>query len=592
VLVALAGCGFSHGTAVGDHAPIVDDSAADFAAGTTSEVAIDPLGLIVPDAFARTGLHARGYRTHQLTTTTTWADLTDALLGPMAGERYGERPVTDWMNDRPHGLGLTAADVDSFTVVYDGELYLAGPTTLQLGCDDLGFLEIELPDGGQLVRCIWNQPAPSSIALTPPAPGWYPIRGAVSEAAGVANFLLSQVISGVPQPIAPKVLRARVTDAHGAIVIGANDRIFTNVQPTTSVEASLVDRDFAGGPPTYDLPNVYNGAGNFALRYAAQLRIDTAGTYVFVVDPGSESGDYERLFIDRAPVAQHWPGMPQMPSGTIDLAVGWHDLVLDYADLSAADHVALRMQAPGAASATAIPSSQLRPVRTHDLLTSSVGGNTNLIDASASGPSTVTIGLPITAPAAAVLDSADFLFYLSGGEPRNELELALAGPTATEPLALPATPAYEATWDYMPADTGLAGQDMSQGFQAMFTDTVQDGSSGQIQAPILIASYHGGPLAPFAKDMQYTSAPHATVNAVAIGAVTVTGDLAGATLVIEVRTGDDATLASAPWVAVANGDAPAVEAAAFVQYRLTLTGDGWQYPSIDKVAIDYTAPGS
>jgi len=190
-------------------------------------------------------------------------------------------------------------------------------------------------------------------------------------------------------------------------------------------------------------------------------------------------------------------------------------------------------------------------------------------------------------PAGAALDFADLSFQLTGTTPRTQLALALVADSRTDAMAMPPTAAYEGVADYMAVRSTLAGASLAQGMQVTFTDNVYDGSYAYAQ-PVLVASYHGAPAAPYAQQMVYTSPPHATDRALSIDAITVTGDLAGAPLQIEARTGDLMTLLSAPWVAVDNGQAPAVAADAFVQYRLTLSGDGWQYPAIDRVEIDYT----
>lgn len=573
----VAGCGFTHGTApvAGTPIAIVDDTAADFAAGAPTDATIDPLGLVAPDAFARGGLHARAFTTWNITAATTWDQLTPDLLGPQAGERYGEVPATSWEYDRPYGLGL-ANRTDWFTVVYDGEIYLpAGTTVLSLVADDLGFFEI----AGNLVRGkAGTTPAP--VPVTVEAAGWYPIRGAMSEYSGTARFVLSTVDGGIATPIRADRLRARVTAAHGAIVVGADDRMLQDLQAGSSVEAQLVDTRWAALPPSYDLHGI--SGGDYSLRYAAQLRIDVAGTYVFTFDLGGSAGDYARLFIDDQIVASHWPGEPEKPGETIELAPGWHDLLLDYAD-QASSRLQLVMSGPDQLGAP-IAAARLRPVQTGGLLASVVGPTTALADAAPYAPGVTVVDLPIDAPADAVVDFLDFSFVLQNAH-RTEVAAELAQPAGADELAMTPEPTYEGTWDYMPDLTKLVGAPVAGTWQAVFFDRVPSGgNAGQVAAPALVASYHGGPLAPFAQTMTYTSAPHALDGARTLDAVHVTADLRGAALVVEVRTAPDAdSLAAAPWVAV--GDATPD---ALLQYRLTVVGTGWQYATIDRVEIDYT----
>jgi hypothetical protein len=573
-LVLLAGCNFTHGVdpSIGPSVAVVDDSAADFAAGMPSELTVDSLGLLAPEAYQRGGLHAQGYATYGITTTTTWADLTPALLGPLAGEAYGSVPA-NWSYDRPYGLGLNRTDY--FTVVYDGELYLPdGPTTLQLDADDVGFFEVDLGAIRTTVRATYN--APGQITVTPPGAGWYPVRGAMSELSYTARFVVSTVAQAVATPITGDRLRARVTNAQGAMVAGAYDRIFVGLSPTTSADSQLVTRDFGGQAPSYDLLGV---GTSFALRYSAQLRIDAQGTYTFALDAGPDLNDYTRLSIDGTLIAGHWPGQLDKPSEAVALAPGWHDVELDYSSAGNVDRIALTM-ATFDSYAQPIAADHVRPVRARGLLASTIGADVTLAN-----PGTTAIALPIDVAADAVVDSLDLSFSL-GSTPRAGLGLVLAQPAGSDEMAMPPAPSYENSFDYMPGRTTLAGAPVAAAWQVVFSDS---GAQGSVTGTALVASYHGGPLAPFAQTMTYVSTPHATDGALSIDAVAVTADLRGAALTIEVRTGaDDASLAAASWVAVASGDAPAVPADALIQYRLTIVGDGWAYPTVDRVEIDYT----
>jgi hypothetical protein len=121
-----------------------------------------------------------------------------------------------------------------------------------------------------------------------------------------------------------------------------------------------------------------------------------------------------------------------------------------------------------------------------------------------------------------------------------------------------------------------------------FVDAVHNNSNGFVQYPLVALTYHGGPAAPFATTFTYTSAPKPTPGAVRLGAIHATADLAGATLTLAVRVADDAAgLDAAPWTVTPDGAAPTVAPGALVQYQLTVTGDGWQFPTIDKVELSY-----
>lgn len=122
-----------------------------------------------------------------------------------------------------------------------------------------------------------------------------------------------------------------------------------------------------------------------------------------------------------------------------------------------------------------------------------------------------------------------------------------------------------------------------------FTDDVPGGpTSTAVRFAFVDLITRGGPAAPFSPIVSYTSKPHATPSATRIAAVRVAGAFDDAVLAVAVRTADsEATLETAAFVDVAIGGVPEVTAGAVVQYRVTATSDGWQFPVIDAVEIDY-----
>lgn len=547
----LAGCSFSaKGAHAGDDAAgstttLVDDTAADFMAGTRTDLAVDSLGLLVPEAYV-VGLHARSYGAITMDDSTTWESLV-ASLPAMIGERYGEMPTTNWGGDRPYSLGLTSSDY--FTIVYDGEIYLAGPTTLQLTADDQGFIQVDLGTDQPYLRAHYYDGTPPSLALTPPAAGWYPIRGVISETYGSADFVLAQTTGTL-------TLRSRVTDARGITVVGSQDRIFTHPLSATAIEPQLLDRTWNGTPPSYDLQNIQNN--DHALRYAGQLRIDSASDVTFALDEGGAAQHYARLFVDGTRIASNWPGDPAKPtSDAVHLTAGWHDVVADFAMYSGNEHVGLT------ANSAPIDAMHLRPVRTGALLAYEIAGNAST---GANSMMSFTYTLPV--PADSTIEYVDHGYALSGAT-RDQVTDTLDGAA----LAIPATAAYEGTFDYWPELAGPAS--------ATFTEVVATmNTSASVSYPCVTASYHGGAQdVPFVTNMMYVSAPHQAGGT--ITAVRVIGDLHGAQLTTELRTGDTGSIDTAPWVAPAT-----MPSGALVEYRLTLTSNGWVSPAIDRVELD------
>ncbi|MEP6864074.1 MAG: hypothetical protein ABJE66_25825 [Deltaproteobacteria bacterium] len=107
-------------------------------------------------------------------------------------------------------------------------------------------------------------------------------------------------------------------------------------------------------------------------------------------------------------------------------------------------------------------------------------------------------------------------------------------------------------------------------------------------AGTVMASHHGGPLQPFAPDVVYASQPHVTPGATVIDEIHVDAALAGATMTLAVRTaGSEARLASMAWTPVGNDGPVRIAGDDFVQYQLSLSGDGWMLPSVERVERDY-----
>jgi hypothetical protein len=589
--VLFAGCAFEAGRAPQSERTltIVDDSAAELATGTLDGAAVDSLGWLAPEAYANGGLHVRAYGKPGMTATTSWADVAAIDFGPLLGERYGELPVANWMYDRPYGLGLTGAHTDNFTLLYDGEIHLAAGTTIfELAADDYGLFELDL-------GTIKASAHPASydgtqrFTISAPHDGWYPIHAALSESSLTALFQISIVEAGIAKPITADRLRARVTSAQGLTVTGTNDRLFRAPLAGSSIEHTFIDRDFTNVPPSYDLPTV--PAGNYGLRYTGQLRVDQTDLYVFGLDLGPDPTDYARLLIDGIPVAGHWPGgVTAGTSEAIELTPGWHDVLLDYSQTYSYARLRLTMSSPTVPTQP-IAAERLRPVSRTGLLAMIAGIDTPLVDATPTGPGVAMVAFPISAPAGTITDFVDYFFYLGGATPRTDLQVTLRQPGGAEVLPLLAAPPFETYYDELPNISGFAGKSAGVGWQAVFTDTVpNNGGGGYLQFQALRVTYHGGPGGPFAKQMTYVSSPHATATATRIDAIRVSAKLDGAQLAIAMRSGDAGWIEQAPWVDVAPGEIPAIDAGTLLQYRLTVISDGWQYPTIDKVEIDYTQP--
>jgi hypothetical protein len=565
---------------------ITDDTAADFS-GTRVDALVATRGAIEPDAFALGGLRATSYLNNHIMDTSHYADVIAALPAPVmtAYRQIG----ADWMDtDRPHDLGLTSND--NFTITYDGEIALpAGDFTLSIDADDRAIVQLAL-DGTTYSGDMFTHNAKTDFAIHTDTAGWVPLRAVYGEEGGNARFLLS--INGVA--VTRDQLRSRIGGDHALIAYGFASEVFALPTGETSVPA--IDASYGNAvPPPFDL--VTMPATQFAIRFAGQLLVDDAASYTFTADVGTEAGDGFRIWIDGTVVASHWAGMTDTPtSAPIALAAGWHDVLVDYGNQDMTAQVHFKIAGPDG-NAAVVPSDHLRPTVAFGHTIAFFDRNSAgypLADAVGATPGVTDISLPITPPAGAVIDAVDVGYGLFNARSSDLVTALEAG--APESLPPPLATNGTFVFNYYPVHPGYTGQPLpTTPWRLEITDNVpggpppMPGSAGPIALlPVASFLYHGGPDAPFAPMFSYTSPPRETPGAIRLGAVHVTADLRGAAIAVSVRTAaNDDALAAAPWVDVTDGDTPAADAGEALQYRLVITGDGWQFPSIDKIAIDY-----
>jgi hypothetical protein len=563
---------------------ITDDSAQDFAVNEQLlDGTVATRGALEPDVFIRGGLRARAFRNNHVTNTTVWAEVDGLGQDQAIGFGWGQVPA-DWGYDRPHGLRMTSSD--NFTIVYDGELHLpAGTATFQIYGDDNGFFEIAL-DGTTYTTPLHSN---NNDATSPPiaiaADGWYPIHAAFGENGALARAVLR--VNGVA--VTADQLRARVTDQRGLVASAYNGRQLLTLVGTSG--ASTISEDW-NGTPDLDLPGL--AGDNFGVRYAGQFLVDAAARYTFSADIGSQAGglsdrDAFRVWVDGELLANAWSPMP-VASGSVDLAPGWHDLLADFSD--GTGPLRVRAFATTGDTPALFDPTHLRPAVTGGLVASYYGGGTssNIADV---GTISVDLPLPSTPPipAGAVIDSVDYGFNLQSGQ------FAALAVTLFDCTAAGRSPGFAmllagSNYYYVSNDTTCVGDPPPTGvpWHLSITDTVQDNISAGISYPLLSATYHGGPQQPFAPAFTFLSRVRETPNAVRFGAAHLVADLRGAAAVFSIRTAKTSgALADAAWVDVVDGATPELATSNYVQYRVVVTGDGWQFPSVDKVELAYVA---
>ncbi|MBV8758050.1 MAG: hypothetical protein JO257_12260 [Deltaproteobacteria bacterium] len=588
-LCLLAGCSFSAhgmggpGSNGGGGGGLVDDSAADFmASDPASDAVIDPLGILEPRAYSRGGLRARAYDGKHVTgATTAWADIeTEVAAAPLRAIAYEQLP-TNWGNAHPTGLALTSDD--NFTVIYEGELHVtAGDHTVDIDADDAGALAI----GGQFV--VDATGGAKSLTVHADADSWIPIQLAIGE--GMGNSQLIARLDGTA--ITGDQTRAPTTHDHGLML-----RVYYGTTTSeTQVGALLAEPNVNWGmlAPPYDLPGVPT---SYRAHFSGQLRIDADAMYTIATTTGN-ADDATELYIDGHLVARTngYPD-PHPTSATLALTAGWHGIVVELGGsqknlLGGADAhdvtLATTIATEGGALMKLGPE-RLRPAMTSGYreiaFTAQTYLNDKIID-----PGVTMVPVPVTLPvppAGAVIDNATYGYFYTHATP-SDYAVTLAMGSASIPL--PSTAAYDLAF----GDESTAGQPVpttAGTWSFTFTDSVSGNATGQADQSVLgvvVFNAHGGPLMPFAPSWLYVSSPR-QVNAKEWGPLMVSANLAGATMTISARSAASAdALGAAPWVDVANGGVPAIMPNAYVQYRLAVTGDGWQYPSIDRVSLDYT----
>jgi PA14 domain len=568
-LAGLTACSFSS-TLLGDDEPGQPRTLIDAELTGVARDGVVGGGNVTPDGFVLGGLHARGFQAQLVDNGEDMAKiLLDAAASTQLGAGYAQVPI-DWGNGRPKGLGLT--NDSSFTVIYDGEILLPkGEVTLEASVDDRAVIELM---GTRLANT-------GTVSFVVDEGGWYPIKAAVTQASGMKRLVMTIVQGQVRTTVDGSRLRARVTSEPGLVGFVFDDEHFTNLRG--QIARPTVDEVFAAAAPPYDLTTSFD---HFSLRFAGQLRIDTAGTYTF--DAAISTDDSARLWIDGTPVAHtRWPGLADVPTGTVDLTAGWHTILVDYMDEIGLANIEVHMTGPDAPGGGKIDPMHLRPVVAF--------GNTYTSTPEAPkdvGDNTSTF-VPLVLPGSAdeVIDAVDYAFQIDN-QNMTTLEVTLfdcnqAGRLLTTGL-LPGVYSYA-------ADKSCAGQvtnpivDWSLRLFDTAAGTTPFVGPGVVRDFWISALYHGGPKMPFAPVFSYTSTPQATPGARRIQEVRVLGELAGATVEVAVRAADDPAGLDAQSFELVREGVKIEAAGEYVQYRVTISTNGWISPVLDKVEIDYVA---
>jgi len=353
------------------------------------------------------------------------------------------------------------------------------------------------------------------------------------------------------------------------IAFGFDGQAFAAARGETAL-AGLASAFGADAPP-FDLGM---RSDFFSIRYAGQLRVDAEGDYDLAVDIGADADDGFRLWIDHDIVASYWSGLPDQRTATVHLAAGWHDLIVDYSEARGNAQLAVTL------GGAPIDPAHLRPAIAGGLLATFEDNQTiqTIPDAGQ-----LVIDLPIDGGDQKLIDAVDYAFRVDNQDMSTlDVDLFDCGLVAQR-LTTGAQPQLF----YYSGDKHCVGKTPSPTWKLRFSDTALGGPIGTVSDYGLGVTFHGGDRMPFPPQLTYISAPKPAPGMRRVQQLTVDGALAAASYNVSVRAADDETaLAAAPFQPI--GNAPVDLAGELVQYEIDIAGDGWIYPTIDKVTIDYS----
>jgi hypothetical protein len=557
------------------------DSVEDFAVAEArlEQAIVEPWGAIGPAAYLTGGLLARGSNSQLFTNPDgdVWPTLAAATS---AGFGVSELAPVDWGFDYPRGVSISNGD--TFTYWLEGEVWLgAGEHAWELTVDDVGFLELARPGAAELTRVATARVgSPGQGSLVAAVAGWYPLRVAMAEGLGLASLAVRRQGPGAEAaaPVPPEDLRVRADVLTGLHWSAFDDSRLLEPRGVFLFRQAGFDYAPSNGAVT---ALGLSSSDTFAMRWAGQVRIDVAGTYLLRLD----TDDGHRLWLDGQLLLDHFVDSPQNHlTAPIELDVGWHDLVADLTDNTGGQRIRLRVVAGPELEGEPFPADRLRPVRPrHERAIGAVGGGGLVPD-----PGELLLEVPIAAPAGAEAVAVEVGVTISHADWRD-LEIAVIPPggapvtgvaagsiprggAATErrTVAVPAS-AAAGTWMVRVRDTAA-------------------GATGVVERVALTVRARGGapPIAPRAI---YESAVEDLGTVIGFDAVHWTGRFpAGTGVAVRLRTcAEAAACGEAPWSepVTVSGGAPPVVAGRFAQYQVELTSDGDATPYLDAIEIAY-----
>ena len=562
----------------------VDDTAADFQGGTTAGAVVEDFGAVAPAAYYTGGLKVVASDTGVFAdaVTATWAQV---MALPVTASVAPARTLTaSWGSGVPAGLGLTGAD--DLTMIYTGEVFLeAGAWTFFVLADERALLELA-PIGStsfsRVVSASW--PGEGSGTFNAPEPGWYPIRMAHAEQAGAMQLRVEARGPGVARgPVSRHRLRFLVSGLTGLTVAGFDDGKLLGDSATSIDRAGPAGVNWNNGRPA-DLG--ITAADDFSVRWTGQLRIDTGGAFTFryVTDDG------QRLWIDGQPVLEHWDDATHdTMTAPVDLAPGWHDLVVDVSEAGGVAQAFLGVAAGPELVGATLPLPRLRPVETR-LERYETG--VDHTDRAIPDVGTVDGLVALDAPPGAKADGVEVGWTFDHSY-QGDLEIALVAPDGSQVLLRDnAGGGAAGTVSERFFTHALDHVDVRGTWRLRVRDTVSL-DTGTLRDVTLTVHHRAG-----APPIPSTASYESSIKDLG-PTVTSYSDLTwtarrepGTAIRLYARSGDtEAQLRTEPWstpIVDPDAGAPAVPPRRYFQYRIELDSDGDRSAIVDSVRLDLT----
>jgi PA14 domain len=431
-LVVAAGCGFQTPALVDDAPPLPPDggvtaisrfdSAAELRAPghVLKDMTIEARGSLTPNAYTYGGLIVRGLQGTRLWSNedNDWSKI-NAVTAAGAGLWRGEQ-----LNNGTQFAYLGITDDRIMTIWFEGEVWLeqGTPELFLLRGNDAAFIELARPGTTSYTRKIKSGNDP--VAVPVEETGWHPIRIGFGDADDSRLFeFLHGATPATLVPWARDRLRARAGDLAGTLRNVFNGQILGGGIGLAPPVARFEPGDLLTEPSFSPRPPGIQSDDNWSARYFGQLYIDQPGMYTLTVS----SDDGNRVRLGAARGLDSWArndgnGEAATTLNTM-LGAGWHDLTIDYNQLTGPRHLIARITGGGFTGGP-VPRDRLRPVEpSDDRLVFSSDVTVEQINATG----TIIADLPVVGFAGETVKALE-LTYQIDSDRWSELEIKLERP--------------------------------------------------------------------------------------------------------------------------------------------------------------------